>query len=112
MHPATQARHVVEALQGLYVPPPPGSDRDALPEHLRELIAPHMPPYTSTYCQTADALEAAAERRPEVAAELRQWAERQRASCRLTRKQDMAPCDHPWHGTSRPEGPAVSYHGA
>lgn len=105
--PAVQARHVLAALQGLYVPPPPGSDRDALPPHLRPLIAPHMPPYESTACQTERACRAAAEEHPQHAAELLAWADREHLACRRTRKQDMAECSAPCHGTGRPISPAV-----
>lgn len=91
------AETALTAIQAGYVPPPPGSDRDALPPHLRPLIAPHMPPYTSTYCQTADACTTAAGEHPEHADELLTWAERARQSCRITRKQDMAACQHPRH---------------
>lgn len=76
-----------------YTPPPPGSDRDALPEHLRVLIAPHMRPYTSTACETAEACRLAAAEHPEYADELRAWEAREHAACRITRKQDMASCD-------------------
>lgn len=87
---ATQAEHVLAALQGLYVPPPPGDDRDALPGHLLAVI--HLTPYYSTACQTGTALGHAAVPRPAMAAELCHWAARTHASCRATRKQDMAPC--------------------
>lgn len=100
-HPATQAAAVLDALQGLYVPPPPGSDRDALPEHLRALIAPHMRPYVSTACETAAACRQAAEQHPEHAGELQAWAQREDAACRQTRKQDMAACEGAAHTTSR-----------
>jgi hypothetical protein len=100
-HPATQAAAVLDALQGLYVPPPPGSDRDALPEHLRALIAPHMRPYVSTACETALACRLAAEVHPEHAGELREWAQREDAACRQTRKQDMAACTGAGHTTPK-----------
>lgn len=87
----------IEVMQAAYVPPPPGSDRDKLPDHVLAVIAPHMAPYTSTACQVADALEAAARQHPGMAAELLEWAHRMRSACRLTRKQDMALCQHPQH---------------
>lgn len=73
-----------------WTPPPPGSDRDKLPDHLLAVV--DLGPYDSTACQMARALEVAAVRRPDMADELLQAAGRQHASCRLTRKQDMAPC--------------------
>lgn len=86
------ARVAVVAIQGTYVPPPPGSDRDALPADLRRLIAPQMPPYTSTACQTAQACKLSADIFLTMAPELLHWAQREHASCRLTRKQDMQAC--------------------
>lgn len=84
-----------------YTPPPPGSDRDALPEHLRSLIAPHMRPYVSTACETAAACRQAAGQHPEHAGELLAWAQREDAACRVTRKQDMAACTGTSHTTTR-----------
>lgn len=81
-----------------YTPPPPGSDRDALPEHLRRLIHHRMTTYLSTACETADACHHAATTFPDHADELRQWEQREHASCRLTRKQDMATCVCECHG--------------
>ena len=78
-----------------WTPPPPGSDRDKLPDHVLAVV--DLGPYDSTACQMARALEAAALRRPDMAEELLQWAGRMHASCRLTRKQDMAPCQCPHH---------------
>lgn len=86
------ARLAIDAVQAAYVPPLPGSDRDALPERLRRLIAPEMPDYTSTGCQTARACTLTADVFPDERAELHAWAEQEHASCRLTRKQDMAAC--------------------
>lgn len=96
-HPETQARHVLQALQGLYVPPPPGSDRDALPEHLRWRVSPYMGAYRSTGCWSGTACSAAALSHPDLAEELAVWAERGHASCRRTRKQDMVTCTCPCH---------------
>jgi hypothetical protein len=104
--PAVQARHVLDARQGLYVPPPPGSDRDALPEELRALIAPHMPEYVSTTCQVALALDRASTIHLPSMVTLMDWERRQHAACRLTRKQDMARCVCDCH-TGRPVAPAV-----
>lgn len=97
------------AIQGAYVPPPPGDDRAALPDHLLAAIAPHTVPYVSSYEQIADACAAAGWETTDSAlrAELLEWAARMRASCRQTRKQDMAPCGHPKHRRqpSTPAGP-------
>jgi hypothetical protein len=90
MHPGAGA--ALAAIQGAYVPPPPGSDRDALPEDIRRLIEPSMRPYTSTACETARACFLASEVFQGRADELLAWAERQHAACRITRKQDMARC--------------------
>jgi hypothetical protein len=94
------ATAVLAAIQGLYVPPPPGSDRDALPEHLRGLIAPHMRPYISTACETALALDRAAQTHLPSMTTLVDWERRQHAACRITRKQDMAECVCDCHPTT------------
>lgn len=95
------ATAVLAAVQGLYVPPPPGSDRDALPEHLRRLIEPQMPLYLSTGCETARACRLATEVFPDHADELRVWERRQHAACRITRKQDMARCQCDCHSAAK-----------
>lgn len=87
----------ITAIQGAYVPPPPGSDRNALPDDLRALVAPHMTGYLSTACETASACKFAAEDNPDRSDELRQWEQREHAACRQTRKQDMARCTCPCH---------------
>lgn len=75
-----------------YTPPPPGSDRDALPAYLRPLIAPQMRPYLSTACESAAACKSAAEIFPQHTDEFLAWARREHTDCRQTRKQDMAKC--------------------
>lgn len=80
-----------------YTPPPPGSDRDALPEDLRQLIAPHMRDYVSTACETALALDKASTIHHAALDTLMDWETRQHASCRITRKQDMARCQCDCH---------------
>lgn len=95
------AEVALAAIQGLYVPPPPGSDRDALPEDLRALITPHMRPYLSTYCETARACHLSVEVFPDRAADLQQWEQRQHAACRITRKQDMTLCGCDCHTASK-----------
>ncbi|MGY0065173.1 hypothetical protein ACWY4P_53635 (plasmid) [Streptomyces sp. LZ34] len=86
---------VLGVVQSSYVPPPPGSDRDKLPDRLLAVI--EMGPYLSTACETAHALEWAMRSYTHRRAELAEWAQREHASCRLTRKQDMAPCRCPHH---------------
>ena len=65
-----------------------------------------MPPYTSTYCQTGRAFAEAIPTHPQFAVELADWADQQHRSCRLTRKQDMAPglcgCGHPGRVSGEP----------
>lgn len=100
--PAVQAERVLAAIQGLYVPPPPGSDRDALPEELRAMVAPHMRPYVSTACETALALDKAAQIHLPSMATLADWERRQHAACRITRKQDMANCQCDCHTVTEP----------
>jgi hypothetical protein len=100
--PAVQAECVLAALQGLYVPPPPGDDRDALPAELRALIQPHMPEYLSTACQTALSLDRASQILPSHMAVLLRWERRQHAACRRTRKQDMAKCACDCHPAATP----------
>lgn len=94
---AAVADVAITAIQGAYVPPPPGSDRDALPGGLRALVAPHLTDYLSTACETASACKFAAEDNPDRSDELRTWGQREHASCRQTRKQDMAACACPCH---------------
>lgn len=93
-HHQGEADAVLAVLQGAYVPPPPGSDRDKLPDWVLDRVS--LPPYLSTGCQTAQGLEESA-RRESPDAELVVWARRMHASCRQTRKQDMAPCTCPHH---------------
>jgi hypothetical protein len=100
-HHRGEAAAVLDALQGLYVPPPPGSDRDALPEHLRALIAPHMRPYVSTACETALACDRASTIHHAQMATFADWEQRQHAACRITRKQDMAACQCDCHTTAK-----------
>lgn len=91
-----------------YTPPPPGSDRDALPKHLRHLVASQMRPYLSTACETAAACKAAAELFPQHADELHAWEQREHAACRQTRKQEMARCICRCHRDKARERPEMS----
>lgn len=84
------ARVALAAVRSSYVPPPPGSDRDKLPDDILSLIAPYMDEYVSTACETAqaaqEALEVGFDADPHV---LTSWTSRMHSSCRLTRKQDL-----------------------
>lgn len=82
----------IRAMQGRYVPPPPGSDRDKLPDHVLAAIGPHLRPYLSTACETAQACHIAAARDLDLYDELRDWGQREHSACRLRRKQDVADC--------------------
>jgi hypothetical protein len=80
------------AIQSRYVPPPPGSGRDKLPDHVLAAITPWIDVYLSTGCETAHAIYRAISRDGDPAGELDGWAQRMHASCRRTRKQDMVSC--------------------
>lgn len=82
----------IRAMQGRYVPPPPGSDRDKLPDHVLAVIAPWIDVYLSTGCETAHAIYRAVARDGDPTGELAGWEQRMHASCRRTRKQDMVSC--------------------
>lgn len=69
-----------------YMPPPPGSRRAVLPEHVLALI--HVWPYLSSACDTALMIHQVAHRH----AELLCWVEPLHAMCRLTHKYTYAPC--------------------
>jgi hypothetical protein len=43
-----------------WTPPPPGSTREQLPDHILDIARPHLPDYLSTACQTADTVACAA----------------------------------------------------
>jgi hypothetical protein len=75
-----------------WTPPPPGDRREQLPDHILALL--DIPAYTSTACETAELLAAAATRRPEHAAELRMWEDRQRQRCRINNKFTGVHCQH------------------
>lgn len=73
-----------------WTPPPPGDTREQLPDNVLALI--DVPPYTSTACETAQALEAAAETRGDEAGELAVWQARLHARCRINNKFTGALC--------------------
>lgn len=74
-----------------WTPPPPGDTREQLPDNLLALI--DVPPYTSTACETAQALETAAETRGDQAAELAVWRDRLHTRCRINNKFTGALCN-------------------
>jgi hypothetical protein len=90
------------AIQDRYVPPPPGSDRDKLPDHVLAAIGPHLRPYLSTACETAQACHIAAARDLDLHDELRGWEQREHSACRLRRKQDVADCGCRCHREATP----------
>ncbi|MEU5772667.1 hypothetical protein ABZ819_05095 [Streptomyces venezuelae] len=67
-----------------WTPPPPGDTREQLPDNILQLI--DVPTYTSTACETAQALTAATTRHPEQAADLAGWADRMHQRCRRNHK--------------------------
>ena len=83
-----------------WTPPPPGGQREQLPNHLLALIEPA--PYLSTACQTADLLACAAcfpgsgVPRPQYD-ELLEHAERLHQRCRLNHKFTGQSCACPCH---------------
>jgi hypothetical protein len=74
-----------------WTPPPPGSTREQLPNHILDIARPHLPDYLSTACQTADVVACAAcyprsgIPRPQYD-ELRAHAERLHNRCRRNHK--------------------------
>lgn len=82
------------ATQGAFVPPPPGSTEEQLPDDVLTLIDP--PPYLSTACETAQLLEQAVAEYPERQAGLEEWARRMHVRCRINHKFTgrLCSCDH------------------
>jgi hypothetical protein len=74
-----------------WTPPPPGSTREQLPDHILDIARPDLTDYLSTACQTADVVACAAcyprsgVPRPQYD-ELREHAERLHNRCRLNHK--------------------------
>jgi hypothetical protein len=101
-HHRGEAEAVIAAIQDRYVPPPPGSDRDKLPDHVLAAIGPHLRPYLSTACETAQACHIAAARDLDLHDELRDWERREHSACRLRRKQDVADCGCRCHREATP----------
>lgn len=79
-----------------WTPPPPGDTREQLPAHVLALI--DVPPYLSTACETAGALETAACVHRAQADELAVWQERLHARCRINNKFTGQLCGCGCHG--------------
>lgn len=91
-----------EIMRAAWTPPPPGDTREQLPDHILNIIRPHLPDYTSTACQTGKALaEAIADRFTasdrETVTELQLWRERMRQRCRANQKFTGQLCVAEWH---------------
>lgn len=71
-------------------PPPPGSTRKRLPDHILALIV--MRSYLSTACEMAAALQSAITRHPEYKTELELWRDVMHAECRENNKFSDVPC--------------------
>jgi len=69
-----------------WTPPPPGVTTEQLPDEILAVINGQLPDYTSTACQTADAVACTATYRHPLYDELRAHAERLHARCRLNHK--------------------------
>ncbi|MEU3613458.1 hypothetical protein ABZ725_14240 [Streptomyces sp. NPDC006872] len=82
---------------------PPGSTREQLPPAVLALLPTH--PYTSTACQTADAVAITAVRGLPMYAELRAHAERLHARCRLNHKFTGVACRCGCHEAEEPAAP-------
>ncbi|MFI8872434.1 hypothetical protein [Streptomyces sp. NPDC055243] len=74
-----------------WTPPPPGDTREQLPDDVLGLI--RVRPYTSTACETAQALTDAATAHPGRAGELNVWAQRMHQRCRINHKYTGRLCD-------------------
>ncbi|SES03944.1 hypothetical protein [Streptomyces qinglanensis] len=79
-----------------FTPPPPGSTREQLPDHLLRLI--DVPPYTSTACETARECERVVDVHTEHAEELRAAADHLHDRCRRNNKFTGVPCGCDCHG--------------
>jgi hypothetical protein len=87
VHAVHQARDTLAALDQpaeAPAPPPPGSTREQLPDHLLTLIQPHLPNYLSTACSTGQLLNCDLDQ--PHASEREAWAERMHQRCRLNHK--------------------------
>ncbi|MEU1663619.1 hypothetical protein ABZ547_08385 [Streptomyces sparsogenes] len=79
-----------------FVPPPPGSTAEQLPDDILALIDP--PPYLSTACETAQLLEQATAEHPDRSAALGEWARRMHQRCRGNNKFTGKLCTCTHHG--------------
>lgn len=82
-----------------WTPPPPGDRREQLPAHLLALI--DIPPYTSTACELAGMLTAAANMHQDRADGIAAWVDRLHARCRLQNKFTGAGCQCGCHQVGR-----------
>ena len=78
-----------------WTPPPPGDRREQLPDHMLALI--DIPPYTSTACELAVLLAAAADERQDRADGITAWIDRLHARCRINNKFTGTLCSCPCH---------------
>lgn len=78
-----------------WTPPPPGSTRDQLPNHILNLLPPRS--YLSTACETARLCHGAAITHPDHADELQQWRDQLHNRCRLNHKYTGRLCHCPCH---------------
>lgn len=78
-----------------WTPPPPGDRREQLPAHLLALV--NIPPYTSTACEMAGLLDAAADEYQDRADGIAAWIDRLHSRCRLNNKYTGASCDCACH---------------
>lgn len=78
-----------------WTPPPPGDTREQLPDDVLALIETR--PYTSTACETAQALTEAAATHADRAGGLTVWADRMHRRCRRNHKFTGRLCDCPCH---------------
>lgn len=84
----------------VFVPPPPGSTAEQLPDDGLTLIDP--PPYLSTACETAQLLEQVTAEHPDRQAGLGEWARRMHDRCRINQKftGQLCSCTHHWRQQS------------
>lgn len=81
-------------------PPPPGDTWEQLPDDVLTLI--RIQPYTSTACQTAQAVTDATPTRSDLADYLGMWRDGLHARCRLNNKFTGVACDCGCHGVPDP----------
>ncbi len=97
-HHRGEAAAVLAVIQDQFVPPPPGSTAEQLPDDILALIDP--PPYLSTACETAQLLEQATAEHPDRQAGLGEWARRMHDRCRINQKYTGKLCTCAHHGAA------------